>query len=51
MLASKLVPTPYLKKIILKVEEDLKAGRASSLMNKEEAAEHLRSLMKNVFTQ
>jgi antitoxin component of RelBE/YafQ-DinJ toxin-antitoxin module len=46
VLSPPLEPTPYLKKLIQKAEEDLKAGRASSPMNREEAQKHLRSLMK-----
>ena len=46
VLSPPLEPTPYLKKLIQKAEEDLKAGRASPPMNREEAQKHLRSLMK-----
>lgn len=39
-------PTPYLEKIIHQAEADLKAGLATPPMNKQEARDHLRSLMK-----
>lgn len=39
-------PTPYLKNIIKKADRDLAAGHASQSLNKQEAKEHLRSLMK-----
>ena len=42
-----LEPTPYLEKIMRKAEADLKANRnISQPMNRDEAREHLRSLMK-----
>ena len=47
VLSPTLEPTPYLEKIMLKAEADLKAGRnISPSMNSDEVREHLRSLMK-----
>jgi antitoxin component of RelBE/YafQ-DinJ toxin-antitoxin module len=41
-----LEPTPYLEKIMRKADADLKEGRnVSKAMNRDEAREHLRSLM------
>jgi antitoxin component of RelBE/YafQ-DinJ toxin-antitoxin module len=41
-----LEPTPYLEKIMHKAEVDLKAARnVSKTMNRDEALNHLRSLM------
>lgn len=45
VLSPTLEPTPYLEKIMRKTEEDIKAGRVGSPMNKDEAIKHLRSLM------
>lgn len=41
-----LKPTPYLEKVIRKAEADLRAGRATPPMNKQEARNHLLSLVK-----
>src|SRR5579872_5351774 len=47
VLSPTLEPTPYLEKIMRKAEADLKADRnISPPMNRDEAREHLRSLMK-----
>ena len=46
-LTSVLEPTPYLEKIMRKADADLKVGRnISKTMNRDEALDHLRSLMK-----
>ena len=46
ILTPDIEPSPYLKKIIKKADDDLKKGLASDAMNKKEAREHLESLMK-----
>jgi addiction module RelB/DinJ family antitoxin len=47
VLSPTLEPTPYLEKIMRKADADLKAGRNfSKPMNRDEAREHLRALMK-----
>jgi addiction module RelB/DinJ family antitoxin len=46
VLTPTLEPTPYLEKVIRKAEADLKAGLATPRMNKQEARNHLLSLMK-----
>ena len=46
VLTPELKPTPYLEKVIRKAEADLKAGLATPTMNKQEARNHLLSLMK-----
>jgi antitoxin component of RelBE/YafQ-DinJ toxin-antitoxin module len=46
ILTPELIPTPYLERVIHKAEVDLKAGLATPPMNKQEARNHLLSLMK-----
>jgi antitoxin component of RelBE/YafQ-DinJ toxin-antitoxin module len=46
VLTPELKPTPYLEKVISKAEADLRAGLATPPMNKQEARNHLLSLMK-----
>ena len=46
VLTPEFKPTPYLEKVIRKADADLKAGLATPSMNKQEARNHLLSLMK-----
>lgn len=46
ILTPTLEPTPYLERIMRKADEDIKTGRnMSHPMNKQQALEHLRSLI------
>jgi len=45
VLTPEFEPTPYLEKVIVQANADLKAGLATPPLNKSQARTHLRSLM------